>query len=88
MSLETTMMTEQYRLREWTAQIRDCQSCPAGMSVVGWCACYGITKANYYHRLRRVRDACLKTIQGEMPAQQMVPVKQGLLQQGHKDGNG
>lgn len=53
---ETTMVAKQCRLREWAAQIRDCQSRPAGMSVVEWCACHDITKANYYYRLRRVRE--------------------------------
>ena len=62
------------------AQIRDCQSRPAGMSIVSWCACHGITKANYYYRLRRVRKACLEAIQAEMPTQQMVPVQPELLQ--------
>ena len=46
MSSETTMAAEQCRLREWAVQIRDCQSRPAGMSVVEWCACHGITKAS------------------------------------------
>ena len=88
MSSETTMVAEQCRLREWAAQIRDCQSRPAGMSVVEWCACHGITKANYYYRLRRVRKACLETIQTKMPAQQVVPVRPGLLQhQEQEDGN-
>ena len=80
MSSETTMVAEQCRLREWAAQIKDCQGRPVGMSVVEWCACHGITKANYYYRLRRVRKACLETIQAEMPAQQMVPVQPELLQ--------
>ncbi len=62
MRSETTMVAEQCRLREWAAQIRDCQSRPSGMSVVEWCACHGITKANYYYRLRRVRKACLEAI--------------------------
>ena len=79
MSSETTMIAEQCRLQEWAAQIRDYQSRPAGMSVVSWCACHGITKANYYYRLRRVREACLETIQEEMPAQQIIPVQPGLL---------
>lgn len=88
MSAETTMMAEQYRLREWADQIRDCQSRPSGMSVVSWCACHGITKANYYYRLRRVREACLETMQGEITAQQIIPVQPGLLQQQEqKDGN-
>ena len=88
MRSETTMVAEQCRLREWAAQIRDCQSRPSGMSVVEWCAGHGITKANYYYRLRRVRKACLETIQTKMPAQQAVPVRPGLLQhQEQEDGN-
>ncbi len=88
MSSETTLMAEQCRLQEWAAQIRDCQSRPSGMGVVEWCAGHGITKANYYYRLRRVRKACLETIQTKMPAQQVVPVRPGLLQhQEQEDGN-
>ena len=88
MSSETTMVAEQCRLQEWAAQIRDCQSRPAGMTVVSWCACHGITKANYYYRLRRVRKACLENIREEMPAQQMVSVRSKLLQhQNQEDGN-
>ena len=75
------MAAADFRLQEWAAQIRECQSRPAGMSVVDWCACHGITKANYYYRLRRVREICLETIQGEIPVQQVVPVQPGLLQQ-------
>ena len=80
MSSETSMVAADFRLQEWAAQIRECQSRPAGMSVVDWCACHGITKANYYYRLRRVREACLETIKDEIPAQQIVPVQPGLLQ--------
>lgn len=87
MSSETTMAAEQYRLQEWAAQIRDCQNRPAGMSIVSWCACHGITKANYYYRLRRVRKACLENISGEMPSQQIVPVEPGLLQAAEKNGS-
>ena len=62
MSSETTIVAEQCRLQEWAAQIRDCQSRPSGMSVVSWCACHGITKANYYYRLRRVRERQYKQL--------------------------
>ena len=62
MSSETTLAAAQFRLQEWAAQIRDCQNRPDGMSVVDWCACNGLTKANYYYRLRRVRKACLEKI--------------------------
>lgn len=86
MSSETSMVAASFRLQEWAAQIRECQSRSAGMSVASWCADNGITKANYYYRLRRVRKACLEHIQEEIPAQQIVPVEPGLLQQEHKDG--
>lgn len=52
MSSEASMAAADFRLREWAAQIRECQNRPAGMSVVGWCACHGITKTNYYYWLR------------------------------------
>lgn len=85
MSSETTKIAERCRLQEWAAQIRDCQSRPVGMSVISWCACHGITKANYYYRLRRVREACLETIHGEISAQQIVPVQPGFLHQEPKE---
>ncbi len=75
MSLETAMVAEQRRFREWATQIRGCQNRSAGMSVIGWCSCHGITKANYFYRLRRVRQVCLETIQEKMPIQQVVPVQ-------------
>lgn len=85
MSSETSIVAANLRLQEWADQIRECQSRPAGMSVTSWCADHGITKANYYYRLRRVRKACLEHIQEEIPAPQIVPVEPGLLQRDQKD---
>ena len=85
MSSETSMVAAQYRLQEWAAQIRECQSRPAGMTVVSWCACHGITKADYYYRLRRVREACLENSLGETP--RIVPVAQEILRHEKKDTN-
>ena len=59
MNSQTSLVAEQVRLRQWAAQIQECQSCPADMKVETWCNEHGITKANYYYRLRRVRKACL-----------------------------
>ena len=87
MNSETSMVAAQYRLQEWAAQIRECQSRPSGMSVVSWCARHGITKANYYYRLRRVREACLENYPEEVPPQQIVPVAQEILQQEKKNSN-
>ena len=85
MSSETSIVAAGFRLQEWAAQIRECQSRPAGISVASWCADNGIKKANYYYRLRRVRKACLEHIQNEIPEQQIVPVESKLLQQEHGD---
>lgn len=88
MSSETTAAAVQYRLKEWAEQIRECQNRPAGMSVVDWCATHGITKANYYYRLRRVRQACLENLPPEAVAQQIVPLNTSLLQQETQSGSG
>ena len=85
MSSATTAVAVQYRLKEWAEQIRECQNRPAGMSVVDWCASHDITKANYYYRLRRVRQACLENLPPETPAQQIVPVTPCLLHQEIQD---
>lgn len=72
MSSQTSLVAVQVRLQRWTEQIRDCQNRPADMKVEDWCEQHGITKASYYYRLRRVREACLNACGGtafvEMPA--------------------
>ena len=88
MSSATTAVAVQYRLKEWAEQIRECQNRPAGMSVVDWCATRSITKANYYYRLRRVRQACLENLPPEAVAQQIVPLNTSLLQQETQSGSG
>ena len=57
MSSETTMVATNFRLQEWALQIRECQDCLAGMRVADWCVCHGITKADDYYLIRRVREA-------------------------------
>ena len=71
----TTMTATQYRLQQWTEQIQVCRNRSAGMSVEEWCGEQGITKATYYYRLRRVREACLD---GLRPGE-MVPVSRELM---------
>ena len=84
----TAAAAVQYRLKEWAEQIRECQNRPAGMSVVDWCVSHGITKADYYYRLRRVRQVCLENLPPETPAQQIVPVNTCILQQKTQSGSG
>lgn len=71
---ETSLAAQQCRLMEWAEQIKDCQNRPEGMSVIEWCSRNGITKANYYYRLRRVREACLEQFPEEAAEHQVIPV--------------
>lgn len=62
MNSQTSLVAEQTRLAQWASDIKDCQNRPNGMKIDDWCAQHGITKANYYYRLRRVRGACLASV--------------------------
>lgn len=79
MNSTTSLVAKQYRLNQWAEQIRDCQNRPEGMAVTEWCSLHGITKANYYYRLRQVRKACLETIPEEQLSQSIVPVPQEIM---------
>ena len=76
---ETSLAAQQCRIREWAEQIRDCQNRAEGISIIEWCSRNGITKANYYYRLRRVREACLEQLPKETEARQIIPVPSGFL---------
>lgn len=82
MNSETSIIAAQTRLSQWTDDIRDCQNRPAGMKIEEWCSLHGISKTNYYYRLRRVRKACLDAIRPEeqtsfieLPAPEPVPAE-------------
>ncbi len=60
MNTQTSLVAEQVRLQQWADQIKACQARPSEMKIETWCEQNGVTKANYYYRLRRVREACLK----------------------------
>ena len=78
MSSETTAAT-QYRLQEWAMQIKDCRNRPEKMTVQEWCEQNGITKSNYYYRLRQVRKACLDDLPQEISLHPVIPVDTELL---------
>lgn len=59
MTEQTSLVAQQVRLMQWAEQIKDCQNRPDGMDVSTWCSQHNITKANYYYRLKRVRQMCL-----------------------------
>ena len=60
MSSETSLVAANVRLREWAEMVRECQNRPSGMNMETWCAGQGITKADYYYRLKRLRKVCLQ----------------------------
>ena len=73
MKSQTSLIAQQTRLSEWAEQIRECQNRPHGMKIEDWCNQHGITKANYYWRLRKVREAFLEAVDNfpsfvELPA--------------------
>lgn len=61
MKSHTSLVAQQTRLGEWAELIRDCQSRPQEMKIDKWCQLHNITKASYYWRLRKVREAYLAT---------------------------
>lgn len=60
MKSQTSIVASKVRLQQWAEMIQECQSRPAGMKIDTWCEEHNISKANYYYRLRRVREACLE----------------------------
>ena len=61
MKSHTSLVAQQTRLSEGAELIRNCQSRPQGMKIDEWCQVHDITKASYYWRLRKVREAYLET---------------------------
>ena len=76
---KTSLVARQYRLREWASMIRECNQRPIGMSVDEWCNNHSITKANYYYRMKQVREACLDAIPEGTAEQAVVPVPVSLV---------
>lgn len=74
MNSQTSLVARQVRLKEWAEQVRDCQNRPQGMSIDTWCEQHNIKKANYYWRLRKVREACIEMVSAQEPAFVEVPI--------------
>ena len=79
MESTTTVAAQQYRLQQWAADIRKCQARPKDVSVDAWCRSQGITKANYYYRLQRVRQACLDGLQHDDKTTVFAPLNWTIL---------
>ena len=44
MAIQTSLVAQQVRLKQWAEQVRDYQNRPEGMDVKTWCAQNNITK--------------------------------------------
>ena len=73
MDSQTSLVAKQCRIQSWAMQIKECQNRPADMTVDDWCLQNNITKANYYYRLKCVRQACLDSMEST-PAFVELPV--------------
>ena len=76
MGSQTSLVAKQCRIQSWAVQIKACQNRPAGMTVGEWCIQNNITKADYYYRLKCVRQACLDSMEStpafvELPVPEM-----------------
>ena len=76
MGSQTSLVARQCRLQAWAMQIKDCQNRPEDMTGDEWCMQNNITKANYYYRLKCVRQACLDSMEStpafvELPVQEV-----------------
>ena len=73
MGSQTSLVAKQCRIQSWAMQVKDCQNRPEDMTVNEWCLQNNITKANYYYRLKCVRQACLDSMEST-PAFVELPV--------------
>ncbi len=76
MSSEASTVATNVRLHEWAMQVQDCRNRPTGIDVQTWCKQNGITKANYYYRLRKVREAFLTQVDQASTTASFVELKQ------------
>ncbi len=86
MKSKESQVAAQFRLNQWALEVQECMNRPKDMTVGEWCEQHNIKKANYYWRLKRVRQACLEQVEGssanfiELPApvQQTMPSASAL----------
>ena len=79
MKSTTSLVAHQYRLQQWAEQVHKCKNRPNNLTVKEWCSQQQITVADYYYRLRKVREACLESIPVEQETQSIVPVPTELM---------
>jgi transposase-like protein len=71
--MNANTIAKQYQLKQWAQMVNDCHE--SGLRVIEWCSKNGVSKCQYYYRLRKVREAMLfSNVRPEI-----VPVPQALM---------
>lgn len=78
MKTKVRLVAKSVRLKQWSQQNYECQNRPAGLTIDDWCRQQGITKVNYYYRLRRVRQAIQNCSAEENSNRKQIPEIKGL----------
>lgn len=63
MKSKESQVAAQVRLEQWALEVQDCMNRPKDMTVAEWCVQHSIKRANYYWRLKRVRQTCLAQVE-------------------------
>jgi len=65
----------EFRLRQWTKIIQDCQA--SNLTVTAWCSQHDIGTKTYYYWLRKIRLKACQSTEFESPAmkQEIVPLQ-------------
>ena len=63
MKSKESQVAAQIRLNQGALEVQECINRPKDMTVDEWCEQHNIKKANYYWRLKRVRQACLEQLE-------------------------
>lgn len=73
LKLDTSKVTQQYRLNQWAQRIHECRS--SGQTVAVWCAEHNIKLSSYFYWLRRIRQAACEALPSHnTESNQIVPV--------------
>lgn len=71
--MNTSKVTQQYRLNQWAQRIHECRS--SGQTVAVWCVEHNIKLSSYFYWLRRIRQAACEALPPHnTESNQIVPV--------------
>lgn len=81
--MNTNLVAKQYQLNEWAQMVKSQKD--SGLSVGDWCAGNNVTRAAFYYRLRKVREACIESL--ETIPSSIVPISKIIEEVDHISKN-